>query len=88
MLMKVGKSLNMLLEADRRNLGKKAQYSVWELTSSEKDRNYRGTKIEGEWKKFHERTSWNAKKKKKKWVDVHMEFQTAFLISGIIYSFF
>lgn len=28
------------------------------------------------------------KKKKKKWVDVHMEFQTAFLISGIIYSFF
>ena len=48
MLMKVGKSLNMLLEADRRNLGKKAQYSVWELTSSEKDRNYRGTKIGGE----------------------------------------
>lgn len=46
--MKVGKSLNMLLEADRRNLVKKAQYSVWELTSSEKDRNYRGTKIEGE----------------------------------------
>lgn len=28
------------------------------------------------------------KKKKKKGVDVHMEFQTAFLISGIIYSFF
>lgn len=67
----------MLLKADRRNLVKKAQYSVWELTSSEKDRIYRGTKIEVDYdKKFHEQTTWNDKEKtKKKWVDEHMEFQ-------------
>ena len=48
----------MLVKADRRNLVKKAQYSVWELTSSEKDRNYRGTKIEVDYdKKFHEQTT-------------------------------